>query len=421
MRKLIRDSIKRFCTVMLLVLSLLVSLAGCSSSKDKASVDKGTTGNQQSSDESNDQQDTTNEQDTSGDNSSTDEVTINTEYGDDGSILVTMTNGAGRTVGTVEYDASSNVTIAYVYEYNSRGQLAVEYDYEGEGNLVDQFQAGNYENATSMGENRYDAHGDYNVDLANAFTVTIDELAPLYQQAENIWDKYGVAVLIADKVSDYTSGAEQCHDYTMLERSIKLIESCLQCYPTGFFKEFSESDVNTTVCIQVVGTGSSAGLYIDGYEFEIIQIDVNDYYPEDGYDDKGNFFCYTLHHEICHMISQKLLERADWSSCPLTEEEWNSYNPAGFQYVGYYDDELESELYCAGDNNEYFIYSYSCSTASEDRSIIFGNAMNYYQGYDRTIFSEHIEAKLQYLSDCIRAAFDSADWPETLPWEKILE
>ena len=175
------------------------------------------------------------------------------------------------------------------------------------------------------------------------------------------------------------------------------------------------------MCVQLVGTGSHAGIYKHADHFKIIQIDVNDYSPEEGVDVEGSFFCYTLHHEIGHMITHTLMECADDSFFPLTEERWNSFNPDGFEYVGYYDDDKESELYCKDGNSEYFIYSYSCSTPDEDRAIIFGNAMTYYMGYSTMGFNEKIDAKLVYLSACIRSVFFDVDWSERPAWEHILD
>ena len=105
----------------------------------------------------------------------------------------------------------------------------------------------------------------------------------------------------------------------------------------------------------------------------------------------------------------------------MTEEQWNSYNPDGFQYVGYYDDDKESELYTSAMNSEYFVYSYSCSTPDEDRAIIFGNAMTYYQGLDFNVYNDYIDAKLRYLSECMRAGFNSDGWQEKMPWDYILD
>lgn len=338
-------------------------------------------------------------------------IETETVLDDDGSISITSKDSAGNVVVQINYDASTNITEKYIYEYDEQGNLLRELNYAADGNFVAEFEANNYENATSSGEINYDISDAYNIDIDNAFTATIKELEPLYNKAEEIWDKYGVLVLIADKVSDYTDGAEVCIEYEVIQNSLNLIESCLGCYPENFFENFSGD-----VCIQLVGTGSSSGAYIGGYEYRLIQIDANCYNSSDG----GNFFCYTLHHEMFHMIDEMLMDKADDSECPLSEEKWNSYNPQGFEYVNGYDDEKETEIYDSGTNFEYFISSYGCSTPGEDRAMIFGTAMAYYQGYEYMEFNDYVNAKLKYLSECIRAGFQSDDWEDIAPWDYML-
>lgn len=244
---------------------------------------------------------------------------------EDGSITITTTDSQGNIVTQIIYSASTNTTEKVIREYDEQGNLIYELTYSADGNVAEEFAANNHKNANGFREMNPSGFGNFGIELDDPFSVTVEELAPLYEKAEKIWTKYGVAVLIADKVSDFTVGAELCFEYDKIDVCLNLVESCLSCYPADFFRDFSG-----VVCIQLVGTGSAAGQYTGGYQCKLIQIDVNDYSPEGGYDDQGYFFCYTLHHEIAHMISEALLERAEWSQCPLTEERWNSFNPEGF-------------------------------------------------------------------------------------------
>lgn len=424
--------LKRLANISLLLLALSVGICGCKS--DNKSENKKTTStieNSKGSEEKSteiDANDETksevNDETDGGNNQNPDalvETNVEREEKEDGSVFIKVTDKDGKLLQTVEYNASNDSTIKYAYEYNEDGKAITEFDFEGPGNLIDEFLEGNYENATMSGENSLDVFSGYDVDLDAAFEVTIEELAPLYKKAEQLWDKYGVAVLIADKVSSYTGTAELCYDYKKIEDSLGLIEKCLECYPKDFFREFSGEYIGATPCIQIVGTGGTAGVFYDGDEYKIVQIDVNDYCPEENPDDTGAFFCYTLHHEIGHMISFTMLERAEMSVFPLMEDRWNSFNPDDFEYVGFYDDEKESELYSKDDNSEYFVFSYACSTPEEDRAIIFGTAMNYYMGHEIMGFNDNIDAKLVYLSGCIKNVFVGVDWDEKPSWEYILE
>lgn len=423
--------LKKLAIICVIASALNVNICGCNSD-DKSDVKNTTTaietsstiGNETTNGDANDETENKIEETEDLSNRNPDtlvENNVQREEKEDGSIFIRITDKEGKVLQTVEYDASKDSTIKYAYEYNEDGKAITEFDFEGPGNLVEEFLEGNYENATMTGENSLDVSSGYDVDLEAAFEVTIDELAPLYKKAEQLWDKYGVAVLIADKVSSYTGTAELCYDYKKIEGCLGLIEKCLECYPKDFFREFSGEYINATPCIQIVGTGDTAGVFYDGDEYKIVQIDVNDYCPEENPDDIGAFFCYTLHHEIGHMISFTMLDRADNSVFPLTEDRWNSFNPDDFEYVGYYDDEKESELFSKDDNSEYFTFSYACSTPEEDRAIIFGTAMNYYMGNEVMGFNDNIDAKLVYLSGCIKNVFVGVNWDEAPAWEKILD
>ena len=336
--------------------------------------------------------------------------------GENSNISIITKDSEGNVISKVYYDSSADVTEKRVYEYDKKGNLIYESKYVADCNAVDDFLAGNYEKAKSFEETSYKLTGDYIADTENVFTVTIEEFAPLYSKAKEIWENYGVTVLIADKVTDFNNGAERCMEYEKIENCLQLIEKSLSCYPENFFNDFSGD-----VYIQLVGTGSSAGLYWGGNNQLLLQIDANCYNPSEGFDDKGRYFCYTLHHEIGHMITKQLMERARDSKCPLSEENWNSYNPDGFEYVNAYNDEEEIEIYSTKNNYEYFISSYGCSTPDEDRAMIFSEAMVYYQGYERMAFNTKVSAKLKYLSKCIKAGFQSEAWGDTAPWEYILE
>lgn len=258
---------------------------------------------------------------------------------------------------------------------------------------------------------------DYIVGLETAFDVTNEELEPLFLKAKNIYEEYGVVILIGDNVSYFTAGAEKYYEYDNIEACMDAIVDVLDCYPKDFFRNLSENDVERTVVIQIVGTGFAAGAYIGGYHYLLMQMDANSLLSDQELGESGAYFAYTLHHELFHLIDERLQARADGSAYSLTEENWNQYNPEGFEYVGYYDSEKESALYNKNNNFTYFSGSYGCSTPLEDRAIIFGSAMFYYQGYSEAPFTDEVCAKLQFLSNCMRAGFGTEDWPEQMPWD----
>lgn len=332
------------------------------------------------------------------------ETITETEVDEDGTIFVWTRDADGKVLSRITYDPYSDSTYKWIFDYSENGFAMMEHIYYGNGNFVEEFAADNYENSMEYTESvPIDAY----VDPDNAFSVTIEELAPLYRQAEEIWNKYGVVVLIADKLTEYRGDAELCLEYEWIKPNLDIIESCLALYPTDFFRYFDR-----TMCIQLAGSdGSSAGSYFPDERIDMVQIDAYNYQPgiEDDYD---RYARSTLNHELCHAIDNQLHEWADKSELPLTEEQWNTLNPEGFTYAGY-EAERQCEVYSYGDNYYYFISSYSCYSPDEDRATLFANAV----AYPEDELTDQQKAKLQYFSDCIRAAFPSDDWDDVLPWE----
>ncbi len=337
------------------------------------------------------------------------------EEGNDGSFVKMWKNENGKITKKIEYSAANNKTIFSEYRYDSFNVQYFFHEYIGEGNLAEEFEKGNFSGANeeSFADDSYS--GGYEVDIANAFTVTREDLAPLYAKAKNISDKYGVIILIADKIMEETGGALPCYEYAKIEPCLEYIDLTLSAYPKDFFKNFSDMNVERTVCIQLVDEGYAPGVYFSGGSNLMLQMDVNCVNGEDN----GDFFVYTLHHEIGHAINDRLFTRAPGLETALTEEKWNTFNPPGFEYGG---DERENEVFLEGDNSLYFTYSYGCNNPEEDRATIFGYAMSYYHGYqdESYAFNEKVDAKLKYLSQCIRAGF-RIETKEKLPWEYILD
>ena len=134
-------------------------------------------------------------------------------------------------------------------------------------------------------------------------------------------------------------------------------------------------------------------------------------------------FSYTVGHEISHLIDQRLtfIHTYDEKS-EFSEGKWNSFNPDCFSYddsyANYNPDDPSNHI------SGYFIDSYGMTFATEDRSEIFGTAIDdYINGiYDDARFTDDspIRNKLDYYSRCIRDGFDTKGWPDTMAWESVL-
>ena len=126
----------------------------------------------------------------------------------------------------------------------------------------------------------------------------------------------------------------------------------------------------------------------------------------------------TLYHEIMHLIDNKLAFDASLREDAIySEETWQRLNPKGFVYAESYHN-IPMEFYTDG-YERYFIDIYSRTFAKEDRARI----MEYAMMKSEWTFSSSPErlAKLEYLSKCIRDAFDTSGWPEYTVWEQMLK
>ncbi len=84
-------------------------------------------------------------------------------------------------------------------------------------------------------------------------------------------------------------------------------------------------------------------------------------------------------------------ESADRASVPMKEKEWNKYN------------------------------SEESQNGNVDRANVFAEAMMHYQKYEAKEFGQNEDAKLVYLSECIKSIFSNIDWSKKPAWEYILE
>ena len=123
----------------------------------------------------------------------------------------------------------------------------------------------------------------------------------------------------------------------------------------------------------------------------------------------------TYYHEFSHIIDAYLAWDASKREDALfSEETWNSLNPDWF--AGYSLDYSNQQTL---QDHTSFIDSYSTINPTEDRARVLEYSMEEYcDGFyeDGTV----LQAKLSYYCRCIRDAFDTTGWPDTVIWEQYL-
>lgn len=246
--------------------------------------------------------------------------------------------------------------------------------------------------------------------------------AGLYEKAAETGSRYGVEILIADRAEtsyrEFSAAPET--DEAAIAAALDSMEKVLSAYPEGFMSQLCYASygkiefhlvgalTKTTLSGTESGFTSFSGFMDTADGKTIVVVDIN----------RPGSLEQTLHHEIGHMIDNKLSFDAGIRIGALySEEGWSALNPSGFAYAESYT-ELPVDIFSQG-LESYFIDVYSRTFAREDRATIFEHAM---AGADWAFSgSEERSAKLDYFCRCIREAFNTELWPETTVWEATLE
>ena len=241
--------------------------------------------------------------------------------------------------------------------------------------------------------------------------------AALYERADSFADRYGVSVKIAEQAeteySQYLAAPESDESY--IQNAMDILENVLQSYPDGFFRQLQYGNIRQ-ITFHLTGsltrtTGdadngftSFAGFVEAGEGAATVTVDIT----------TPGSLAETLHHEIFHLIDNKLTFDAGIREESLySEEAWSALNPADFTYAGSYHD-LPDDFWQSG-YEAWFAELYSRTFAREDRATIFEAAM----AGREWIFpnAQGRLAKLEYLCRSIRDCFDTSGWPDYTPWE----
>lgn len=237
--------------------------------------------------------------------------------------------------------------------------------------------------------------------------------AAVRSRAQELSNHYGLNILVGTDCGTvfFDFSAEQVTDWEAVDYALDVLENALDDYPEGFFRQLRYGDIRRTE-IHLAGTLTATnGEYTDSYEA----------FVQDNYDchvmvaditlaDEG-----TYYHEFSHVIDSFLeWDAMNREDAVFSEETWCDFNPhwfPGYTY-DYSREELVQDYSC-------FVDSYSTINPTEDRARVLEYAM---ADYGTWTFEgcEVLTNKLDYYCRCIRDAFDTTGWPETVFWEQYL-
>lgn len=239
----------------------------------------------------------------------------------------------------------------------------------------------------------------------------------LYERAQELSDRYGVEILIGEQCELVYTHFESyaLTDPIFLNEALDVLDNALSRYPDGFFRQLPFGTVET-IRFEVVGA-----LYArEGVTDYQNSVGAFAQYRDNYYGIVLDGFCIqedTIYHEISHIIDKKLAWDAQIRADALfSEERWMQLQPDGFQYVESYVDMPEEALAYVGSG--YFIRDYSMTFPTEDRADVLASAI----GLEDWLFEpgSGLRAKLEFYTACIRDCFDTAQWPEVVCWEQVL-
>lgn len=272
-------------------------------------------------------------------------------------------------------------------------------------------------------DSEYNAYGDEVTLIPDTASYDWGDLSDINARITALEQKYGFSIYFGPEVPkriDYYD-IHQFKNKDKLSVALDSLAEILDCFPDNFFTQLCYGDIRGMriyLCGDISSSHSDMINEPSGFvniinNHNVMVLNCN--YSWD--------FSYTVGHEISHLIDQRLtfIHTYDKKS-EFSERKWNSFNPDSFSYddsyANYNPDDPSSHI------SGFFIDSYGMTFATEDRSEIFGTAIDdYINGiYDDARFTDDspIRNKLDYYSRCIRDGFNTKDWPDTMAWESVL-
>ena len=236
----------------------------------------------------------------------------------------------------------------------------------------------------------------------------------LYKQAEELSERFGVKICIAEQcLLDYTHyEAVALVDPYYVREALAVLERSLSKYPEGMLKQLPYGSIEE-IRIELVG-GLRGKEGMDSHP-----VSINGFAQANGDTYMivlESFVLYeeTIYHELSHIIDKRLEWYASiYTDAAYSEEAWLALQPKGFRYAFSYDD-LPSDI-LAYSNSGYFIKEYSMTFPTEDRATLMAAAMMESERFET---SAPLQEKMRFYAQCIRESFHTDGWPEITPWER---
>lgn len=240
-----------------------------------------------------------------------------------------------------------------------------------------------------------------------------DGLARCQAYADTLAERYGISIRLwkdAVKVQPWDYDLEPEYRTDVLMDLLQTLDTCLSHYPPEILSQTAGHFTSLNLCLvrSITGTPES-GLQdpATGVQFQ----EGTDAYVAIA---AGPFADRAIYHELFHLMEVHIFGNS------IALDQWNSLNPAGFNYDYSYisNKTRDSGVYLRHDTRS-FVDTYSMSYPKEDRARILEYAMM--PGNQDLFQAQTLRRKLQTLCKGIREAYGLKKSPETFLWEQYLE
>lgn len=236
-------------------------------------------------------------------------------------------------------------------------------------------------------------------------------LAQCRAYADSLQEQYGVDIWL-EREKIYSDGYVFDHEYQprAFMNGLNALEEALSQFPEGFFETLGSVSDSAKLHIALVRslTGRSVAVsrIADGAQYWLngkscIVLAIGD----------------TTQQEFYRTLSLALDTYILNNS--LAYDDWNQWNPSGFEYDENYKDysSKEDSEFLTGEDRA-FVNAMSMTFPREDRAAIFACALM--DGNEAVFQSETLQAKLRQICKGIREAFEWKRDERVFPWEQYL-
>ena len=252
-----------------------------------------------------------------------------------------------------------------------------------------------------------------------------EELAGVREMADRLEEAYGITIQISGQcalAASYcsmpittTDQANIYNEAAAIEDALKKLEDVLKMYPDDFFAQFRNEAGERGLLILLVEDIS------DDMNAIGVSYTMGQWYPV-AIDITSGQVRSTYYHEFWHATENRI---GDLNESALDTAAWEDLNPAGFRYPGdaregYWMDTQYTYFYGDPDEEVYFVDPYGKTNAKEDRARLMEYIMCTDWDAEQMMKHPALKAKLQILSDAIRAVFETDDW-ENVRWERFFD